>query len=268
MECAQNILNILKCPNCDNGLYIKDKGLKCDNGHFFDFAKEGYVNLLLPNMKKTKNPGDDEIMAKARDIFLKAGYFEKLRNKISEMYDFSYKTVLDAGCGTGYYIKDIASKAISTIGVDISKSAVKIAAKNDKKTFYIVSSIFDLPIKDNSIDCIINIFAPKPQQEFQRVLKNGGFIIEVVPGKNHLKQLKETIYQQEFKPIVEKYAFTKFEIMASHKLTYVENISNISDYENLLKMTPFWYNGGQKMLNNLNLMQITFDFIINIWRKK
>ena len=99
----------------------------------------------------------------------------------------------------------------------------EIVGNYNKKTFYIVSSIFDLPIKDNSIDCIINIFAPKPQQEFQRVLKNGGFIIEVVPGKNHLKQLKETIYQQEFKPIVEKYAFTKFEIMASHKLTYVEN---------------------------------------------
>lgn len=267
MESIQNILNILKCPNCNRDLYIKDKGLKCDSGHFFDFSKQSYINLLLANMKKTKDPGDDETMAKARNAFLEAGYFERLRDQISQMYDFTNKIVLDAGCGIGYYTKDIADKAASTIGVDISKHAVKIAAKNDKKTFYIISSIFNLPIKDNSIDCILNIFAPKPQQEFQRVLKNDGVIIEVIPGENHLKEIKTDIYKQDAKPILEKFAFTDFDRTSSHKLTYMQNI-HANDYENLLKMTPFWYNGGQKLLESLKAMQVTFDFVINIWRRK
>ena len=210
MECAQNILNILKCPNCDNGLYIKDKGLKCNNGHFFDFAKEGYVNLLLPNQKKTKNPGDDEIMAKARDIFLKAGYFEKLNSHIASTVDFSNKVVLDAGCGTGYYLSSIEANDCIKAGIDISKFAIKKASKNDEKSSYFVASIFNMPIKEQSIDIIMNIFAPKPQQEFKRILKDNGMIVEVVPGKNHLKEIKEIIYNQEVKPNKEKYAFSEF----------------------------------------------------------
>ena len=270
MECAQNILNILKCPNCDNGLYIKDKGLKCDNGHFFDFAKEGYVNLLLPNQKKTKNPGDDSVMINARDSFLKAGYFEKLKYQIGSIVDFSNKVVLDAGCGTGYYLSSIEAKDCVKIGADISKFAIKKASKNDEKSSYFVASIFNMPIKEQSIDIIMNIFAPKPQQEFKRILKNNGMIVEVVPGKNHLKEIKEIIYNQEVKPNKEKYAFSEFYLLKSNRLTYEIQLKNIKDLNSLLMMTPYWYNGAKNEQNlvMLNLKNITLDFIVNLWVKK
>ena len=157
-----NALNILKCPNCGSELLVKDKGLSCQSGHFFDFAKEGYVNLLLPNQKKTKNPGDDSVMINARDSFLKAGYFEKLNSHIASTVDFSGKVVLDAGCGTGYYLSSIEAKDCVKIGADISKYAIKKASKNDEKSSYFVASIFNMPIKEQSIDIIFNIFAPKP----------------------------------------------------------------------------------------------------------
>ena len=270
MECAQNILNILKCPNCDNGLYIKDKGLKCDNGHFFDFAKEGYVNLLLPNMKKTKNPGDDSVMINARDSFLKAGYFEKLNSHIALTVDFSNKVVLDAGCGTGYYLSSIEAKDCVKIGADISKFAIKKASKNDEKSSYFVASIFNMPIKEQSIDIIMNIFAPKPQHEFKRILKDNGMIVEVVPGKNHLKEIKEIIYNQEVKPNKEKYAFSEFYLLKSNRLTYEIQLKNIKDLNSLLMMTPYWYNGAKNEQNlvMLNLKNITLDFIVNLWVKK
>lgn len=265
-----NALNILKCPNCCSELLVKDKGLSCQSGHFFDFAKEGYVNLLLPNHKKTKNPGDDSVMINARDSFLKAGYFEKLKNQIGSTVDFSGKIVLDAGCGTGYYLSSIEAKDCVKIGADISKFAIKKASKNDEKSSYFVASIFNMPIKEQSVDIIFNIFAPKPQQEFKRILKDNGIIVEVVPGKNHLKEIKEIIYNQEAKPNTEKYAFSEFNLLKSNRLTYEIQLKNIKDLNSLLMMTPYWYNGAKNEQNlvMLNLKNITLDFIVNLWVKK
>lgn len=265
-----NALNILKCPNCGSELLVKDKGLSCQSGHFFDFAKEGYVNLLLPNQKKTKNPGDDSVMINARDSFLKAGYFEKLKNQIGSTVDFSGKIVLDAGCGTGYYLSSIEAKDCVKIGADISKFAIKKASKNDEKSSYFVASIFNMPIKEQSVDIIFNIFAPKPQQEFKRILKDDGIIVEVVPGKNHLKEIKEIIYNQEAKPNTEKYAFSEFNLLKSNRLTYKIQLKDIKDLNSLLMMTPYWYNGAKNEQNFgiLTLKNITFDFIVNLWIKK
>lgn len=265
-----NASNILKCPNCGSELLVKDKGLSCQSGHFFDFAKEGYVNLLLPNQKKTKNPGDDSVMINARDSFLKAGYFEKLKNQIGSTVDFSGKIVLDAGCGTGYYLSSIEAKDCVKIGADISKFAIKKASKNDEKSSYFVASIFNMPIKEQSVDIIFNIFAPKPQQEFKRILKDNGIIVEVVPGKNHLKEIKEIIYNQEAKPNTEKYAFSEFNLLKSNRLTYEIQLKNIKDLNSLLMMTPYWYNGAKNEQNFgiLTLKNITFDFIVNLWIKK
>lgn len=265
-----NALNILKCPNCGSELLVKDKGLSCQSGHFFDFAKEGYVNLLLPNQKKTKNPGDDSVMINARDSFLKAGYFEKLKYQIGSTVDFSGKVVLDAGCGTGYYLSSIKAKDCVKIGADISKFAIKKASKNDEKSSYFVASIFNMPIKEQSVDIIFNIFAPKPQQEFKRILKDNGIIVEVVPGKNHLKEIKEIIYNQEAKPNTEKYAFSEFNLLKSNRLTYKIQLKDIKDLNSLLMMTPYWYNGAKNEQNlvMLNLKNITLDFIVNLWVKK
>lgn len=270
MNNITNALNILKCPNCGSELLVKDKGLSCQSGHFFDFAKEGYVNLLLPNQKKTKNPGDDSVMINARDSFLKAGYFEKLKNQIGSTVDFSGKIVLDAGCGTGYYLSSIEAKDCVKIGADISKFAIKKASKNDEKSSYFVASIFNMPIKEQSVDIIFNIFAPKPQQEFKRILKDNGIIVEVVPGKNHLKEIKEIIYNQEAKPNTEKYAFSEFNLLKSNRLTYEIQLKNIKDLNSLLMMTPYWYNGAKNEQNlvMLNLKNITLDFIVNLWVKK
>ena len=264
-------LDILICPNCGEKILYMGTHFLCPRKHSFDIAKEGYVNLLLPNQKKSKEPGDDKTMVDARQECLNTGYYQPLRDKICEIIDCSNTNViLDAGCGTGYYTNSIDSNKYQICGVDISKYAIKTASKNNKKNLYIVASIFSLPIANESVDLILNVFAPKPKAEFKRILKNNGLIIEVVPGKNHLKELKNIIYKNEFLENKEKYAFENFKLEQTQRLSYTKSFDNTQNLINLLKMTPYWYNGGEinsKLILDSNLDKITFDFIINMWRK-
>lgn len=264
-------LKILICPNCGEKLSNQGTYLLCPKKHSFDISKEGYANLLLPNQKKSKEPGDDKTMIDARQEYLNNGYYKPLRDKICELIDLlTTGTILDAGCGTGYYTKAIDSNKYDVFGIDISKYAIKIASKNNRYNSYIVASIFSLPIINNSIDMILNIFAPKPKNEFERVLKGDGLIVEVIPGKNHLMELKTLIYENEFLENKEKYAFENFKLEQSQRLSYTKHFEKAHDLINLIKMTPYWYNGGElvaKLINENNLNKVTFDFIINIWRK-
>lgn len=264
-----NKIDFLICPNCTKELNIFNKSLICLNNHCFDISKQGYINLLLPNKKKTKMPGDDIMMVNARNSFLQKGYYEELKNQITNIIlKYKHEVILDAGCGTGYYTSGLDNKS-NIIGIDISKNAIQTASKNYKEGLYIVSSIFEMPLKDRCIDIVLNIFAPKPQEEFKRVLKTDGIIIEVVPGKYHLKELKEVIYKEDFTLNKEKFAFTKFNNIESVKVSYVKHISSKEDIINLIKMTPYWYKGGAKNLinlDNIKLNKITLDFIINVWR--
>lgn len=267
----RSTLGILICPNCGEKISYIGAQLLCPHNHCFDIAKEGYVNLLLPNQKKSKEPGDDKTMIDARQEYLNNGYYQPLRDKICEIIDLSNADViLDAGCGTGYYANDIDPNKHQICGIDISKYAIKMASKNNKNNSYIVASIFSLPIANESIDVILNVFAPKPKAEFERVLKNNGLIIEVVPGKDHLKELKTIIYKKEFLENKEKYAFENFKLEQTQRLSYTKCFNNACDLINLLKMTPYWYNGGEinsKLILDSNINKMTFDFIINIWRK-
>lgn len=264
--------NILICPNCKSPLFQACNSLKCQHNHSFDLAKEGYVNLLLPNEKKTKDPGDDAVMVSSREAFLKKGYYEKLQTEILEIVKkLNCNTILDAGCGTGYYINLADYQNLDVIGIDISKHAIKKAAKEKGAASFLVASIFNLPFQDETIDAVINIFAPKPEKEFLRVLKDGGVVIEVTPGKNHLIELKKAIYSDQTRKNQEKTSFSELTLIDFQRLTYQSKVKENDDLMQLVMMTPYWYKGGEKNLNALkgcNIDTITFDFIIKLWKKQ
>lgn len=264
--------NILICPNCKSPLFKVGNSLKCQHNHSFDLAKEGYVNLLLPNEKKTKDPGDDAVMVSSREAFLKKGYYEKLQTEILEIVKkLNCNTILDAGCGTGYYINLAEYQNLDVIGIDISKHAIKKAAKEKGAASFLVASIFNLPFQDETIDAVINIFAPKPEKEFLRVLKDGGVVIEVTPGENHLIELKKAIYSDQTRKNQEKTSFSELALIDFQRLTYQSKVKENDDLTQLVMMTPYWYKGGEKNLNALkecNIDNITFDFIIKLWKKQ
>lgn len=260
------------CPICKQNLEKRDKEFVCKNNHSFDISKEGYVNLLLVNKKHSHNPGDSKEMVVARDNFLQLGFFERLKNFIQQTVIegvYNRRLIIEAGCGTGYYLNGFENEFNNCIGIDISKEAVKTAAKSNKKAMFIVASIFEMPIKPNSVDCILNIFAPKPVSEFERVLANNGIVVEVVPGERHLIEIKNLLYEQGKERTAEYKSFN-IKLESSNKLTYQCNLSD-NELISLIKMTPFFYKTSKadlEKLKNVKTLTVTFDFVINLYKKE
>ena len=133
---------------------------------------------------------------------LEKGYYSHILNEVVQLIKSfsSIDTILDIGCGEGYYSKQIkeVSGDKEIIAFDISKDAVQLAAKSDfsNSIKWFVGNLEEMPIKDKRIDCILDIFTPANYSEFNRVLKEGGYVIKVIPGNAHLKELRETAKEQ------------------------------------------------------------------------
>ena len=275
---------IYKCPVCDKQLLKRDNSYSCSAKHTYDIAKEGYVNLLLVNQMKSKEPGDSKEMMIARSNFLNKGYFERLAGDISkiilnnfdEASDDNY-AIFDAGCGEGYFTdriyKDLGQEIeVPRIwGMDISKEAVRFAAKRNRNIGFCVGSIFHLPITDNSVDCVINIFAPFREEEFQRVLKENGIIIKVTPGAQHLMGLKNALYDNPYENDDRIPEVSNFKLVESTSLKYKIHIDNSEDIINLLKMTPYFWNTNISRVNgfieNTKELETELDFVVSVLQR-
>lgn len=272
---------MLICPKCKNLLIKSNNQFVCSNKHTFDIAKKGYVNLMLANQKNSLNPGDNEIMINARKLFLEKDYYKPLSEELNKIVIKNISNtnneivVLDAGCGEGYYTNNLAKVEnlnAKIFGVDISKVAIHKAVKNNKIQ-YVVSSVNSLPIGSKSVDFITNVFAPFNTTEFERVLKDDGLVIVVCAGSEHLKELKNVLYEKvinlEEKNFV-NYMLNKFKIVDKLNLKYTIQISNKEDLQNLFKMTPYFYtssNVQKDKLESVNELNITCSFTIFVLKK-
>ncbi len=255
------------CPVCKNILQETEKGFICENNHNFDKAKQGYVNLLMSNKQGVH--GDDKLMVNSRQQFLEKGYYEPMRSAVNNILGKG-NTVLDAGCGEGYYTSIFAENN-SVYGIDVSKEALKKAARKCKSASFAVASIYDMPILNESLDAVINIFAPDSPEEYLRVLKKGGRLITVTPMENHLIELKNVVYDIPYK---NKYVDPQkkgFEIIGSQEVKYEITLENNQDIISLFKMTPYYYNTSQKdiqKLDNIDTLKTKVEFLITEYRKK
>jgi 23S rRNA (guanine745-N1)-methyltransferase len=272
----------LICPYCQNALLAtSNKNYTCELKHSFDVSKEGYINLLPVYQKKSKSPGDNEMMISARRIFLELGFYDPLIESLKAIIktDLSFKDnhffALDAGCGEGYYsekvMNNIPGLTSQIIGTDISKYAVKNAAKKYKNNFYFVSSVFNLPVATKGIDLILSIFSPIQPEEFKRVLTKDGYVIVVSPGENHLKELAELIYNNfraHENNVIEKMTPT-LKHQTTKKATFNIHIPDTESLLILLKMTPYYWSTSKENLAKIESCQelnITCDFNISIFK--
>lgn len=164
------------CPNCKAPLAEKGRDAACENGHLFDRAKEGYFYLLPP---KSAAPGDNAEMVRARRDFLDCGFYSPLQdaiaNEIVARFDCPI-TLVDAGCGTGFYLSKIIEKRQNAddvyIALDISKNTVKICAKRNCSAECAVASVYDIPLPDNFADVVVCVFYAlrngRVHQDFER----------------------------------------------------------------------------------------------------
>ncbi|MCG6201438.1 23S rRNA (guanine(745)-N(1))-methyltransferase [Psychromonas antarctica] len=267
------------CPLCQTDFQKNNNTQVCANNHHFDIAKEGYLNLLPVNAKNSKNPGDNKEMMTARRAFLNSGGYFQLAKKVSELVS-SYLAskeqaeILDLGCGEGYYTALLAEQLPTQFvvnGLDISKVAIRYAAKRYKNINFCVASAYDVPLPDNSIDALIRIYAPSLDNELARLIKASGYLITVTPAPRHLFQLRENIYQQVNEHAQKNLAPAGFDKIEQINLNYLLTIDDAASVENLVKMTPlYWKYSEQKMQSLLAQRQwnIECDFNIEIYQRQ
>jgi len=274
---------ILLCPNCKNTLTVvdKDKCYRCSNGHSFDIARQGYVNLLTSNQKKSKLPGDSNEMVLSRRDFLSKGYYQPVSNGINVLLLEGVKDkqllVLDIGCGEGYYLNRMIVAAETTgisvngYGLDISKDAVKHGASSNKTVTWLVASSFNIPMESNGFDRIISVFSPVSGPECARLLKDDGLFVRVLPGLNHLMEIRQIIYPEVLEnenPDAAK-TIEGLQCIGVQPVNYTIVLDGL-DLNTLVKMTPHYWKTRQAdkaALDGISRLSVTVDMQLCVFRK-
>ena len=270
---------VFVCPKCKKKLSVAADGRAvCESGHSYDRAREGYYNLLLKNTGGTH--GDNKEMVLARRAFLDTGAYMPLADKISEVASRFVKDgdcVLDSGCGEGYYT-DFVEKKLSSSGVrasvfgfDISREAVKVAAKKNKSLSLAVASSYDMPIADGSVDFLFNVFSPLALTETRRVLRRGGRFVMAIPDENHLFGLKSVLYERPYKNTVEDSALEGFSLVSEEKISYKLTLDTPEKISSLFMMTPYAYRTpreARERLLSMKSLETEIEFIVFTYEKE
>ncbi|HCL7919676.1 TPA: 23S rRNA (guanine(745)-N(1))-methyltransferase [Escherichia coli] len=263
------------CPLCHQPLSREKNSYICPLRHQFDMAKEGYVNLLPVQHKRSRDLGDSAEMMQARRAFLDAGHYQPLRDAIvgqlRERLDAKAAAVLDIGCGEGYYTHAFADALpeITTFGLDVSKVAIKAAAKRYPQVTFCVASSHRLPFSDTSMDAIIRIYAPCKAEELARVVKPGGWVITATPGPRHLMELKGLIYNEVHLHAPHAEQLKGFTLQQSDELCYLMRLRG-DEAVALLQMTPFAWRAKPEVWQALAAKEVfdcQTDFNIHLWQR-
>lgn len=267
-------MQLLMCPVCRDSLTLDARTWRCPQGHSFDLAKQGYVNLHVVQHKHSKQPGDTPEAVAARRAFLSAGFYAPLRQAVEQLLQrYQPKTLLDIGCGEGYYTSAMQAHVEQCVGVDIAKSAVQRAAKLNQDVTWVVGTGAVLPVLDQSIDFCTSLFSPIPQQEILRILTQEGLCLVVTPAPRHLYDLRVALFEQVNLHEPEKFVAQLSENFELIEAPVVEAELNLQqqDIANLLAMTPYAYKAKlekRQALEQRDSLQVTACFQLYLFKKK
>ena len=254
------------CPICQENLTLVESSLKCDHRHSFDLAKFGYVNLA-PQIKQSANYDKENFQN--RQQILEAGFYQAILEGISDILatNPSAKTILDIGCGEGFYSRKLQEvhPEKTFYAFDISKDSVQIAAKSEPNwaVNWFVGDLARLPIKDASMDILLDIFSPANYGEFRRVLSKDGILIKVIPTENHLKEIRQMVQDQLTKKDysnqdIKEHFQEHFSIQSSQIASLTKPIS-AEQRQALLAMTPLLFHVDHTKIDWSQLTEITIE---------
>ena len=180
-------LDLLRCPVCTGALAEGEGALRCQEGHSFDIARQGYVNLV-------PGPGDSAEMVEAREAFLAARHFARLSAAVAEEAERTDTegAIVDIGAGTGHHLARVLDAMAKRIGLalDSSTPALRRAARSHPRAAAIGADAWKpLPLKDGIAALILSVFSPRNPNEMARVLAPGGALLAVTPTTRHLFEL-------------------------------------------------------------------------------
>lgn len=282
---VSNYTSIFTCPICDAPMNVVEfQRMVCTSKHSFDFAKQGYINLLTQpvNSKYRK-----DLFEARRNLIVNTNFFEALcksmANKIDDYLHTEEKSIyiLDSGCGEGSHLANISEKVHSHIkrnivgvGIDIAKEGMMVAAKNYNNKIWTVADLAHTPFANETFHVILNILSPSNYEEFKRLLKPNGIVLKVVPQSGYLKELREYLFDE---PIKQKYTNEKtvsrfkeqFSILDYSRITYKVKLSK-EFLPSFVEMTPLTWTTSKEDLTSIlqkEFMEITVDFDLLIGEK-
>ncbi|WP_407078390.1 putative RNA methyltransferase [Streptomyces sp. NPDC005435] len=237
-----SILDLLRCPVCRApSLRREGNALSCPAGHAFDIARHGYAGLLT-GARATS--GDDAAMVRARERFLSGGRYAPVRDAVAGLALEGLAgtgSVLDAGCGTGYYLAGALDRLPGArgLGIDSSVRALRAAARAHERAAAAAWDVFrPFPLADGVADVVLDVFAPRNPAEFHRVLRPGGRLVVARPTGRHLAELRAPVAvdpakEERLGRALEPY----FTAMVTERVEYVLSLPP-ADARDLLGMTP------------------------------
>lgn len=255
---------LLICPVCGLPLVTQNRTMRCENNHSFDLAKEGYVNLLRSG-KSGDLIGDDKVSARCRRDFLNKGYYAPLKDGLVELFSAREGTLLDICCGEGYYTSALGENpALSVYGFDISREMVRLAAKRGKGTYF-VANMASIPVADGSFDYAVHLFAPFNEKEFVRVLKSGGRLFTVIPGKEHLFGLKQAVYDTPYHNDEKLPETQELKLVSVQKIDSNIILTSQEDIDAVFRMTPYYFHTSvqdKEKLAAYDTLETPISFVI------
>jgi 23S rRNA (guanine745-N1)-methyltransferase len=261
-KCVQPLI----CPVCEANLAQAGNTLKCPQSHSFDVSREGYVNLHLANRKRPQVLGDTKDMVRARRDFLDRGHYRPLSDAINERVHHHLADgtdtpggpfpacIAEVGCGEGTHIGRLKRyldsqprhRNICYFGMDISKEAVRLAAKRYGDIRFVVASVWrKILFSSHSIQVMLNIFAPRNVAEFDRVITRDGMLLVAIPGPGHLINLRSDlgllgIEAHKEQRVVEQFSGT-FKLTGKQAIAYEMHLTG-EELLDLIQMTPnYWH---------------------------
>ncbi len=267
-------MTFLRCPLCRQALVADEKTARCAQGHSFDRAREGYFNLLPVQKKNSLDPGDDADMVAARHDFLEAGHYAPFRDTLTALIaPLHPEHLLDSGCGEGWYSQAFSALGKSTTAFDISKNAVRRAAKRQRDIAWLVASSGDIPLQDACVDVMTAIFSPVTPAEAARVMKSGATLVIAAPGEKHLWELRTALYEEVRPHQADKWQdelAPYFHFHSEARVQFTVSLADTIQLNQLLKMTPHYWRAARERRNaveTLERLSTQADFRILCFRK-
>jgi 23S rRNA (guanine745-N1)-methyltransferase len=255
------------------------------NGHVFDIARQGHVNLLLSQHRHSKDPGYSREMIAGRRDFFDAGHYQSLADDVAALVagylppGDTPRLVLDAGCGEGYYLRRLRAllgtedPLAGTIlcGLDISKHAVRVAARRDPQGLYAVAGTYRMPVLPERVDVLLTHFSPVSAADFRRVLRPSGVVLVGGPGERHLFSLKQLLYDTAaaHEPTDTLAGGAGFTLVATHRIRHPLTLRGPGQVANLLRMTPYYWSvdaAKQARLADLDGLDTEIDVVVRAYR--
>ena len=261
---TEETIALLRCPLCGGALVRSGGSLVCAKRHCFDVARQGHVNLV-PAQRESFYRRE---LFESRAAVFAAGVFAPVVRAIGETIDRYVQAgrpvLVDAGCGEGYYTKNVCpGRDMTRIGFDLSKEAVKLAARGQSGASFLVADLANIPLAGGCADVLLDVFTPANYAEFARVLKPGGVLIKLWPRSGYLCQLREAArgllrHDTYDDSRVAEYLDAHARMLERRTITYTLPVDAVLA-EHLARMTPMLADVDQSALDLGGVTEITID---------